>query len=104
MYAVIETGGKQLRVEKGQTIFVEKLAVEPEETYTFDKVLMVSGGARPKLGKPYVKGATVTAKVEKQGRSPKIVVFKYEAKKHYHKKRGHRQPYTKLTITDINVE
>ena len=104
MYAVIETGGKQLRVEKGQEIFVEKLEINADETYTFDKVLMISGGARPKIGSPYIKNATVTAKVEKHGKSPKIIVFKYEPKKHYHKKRGHRQPYTKLTITDINVE
>jgi large subunit ribosomal protein L21 len=103
MYAVIETGGKQLRVEKGQTIYVEKLDVNPEDTYTFDKVLMV-GGSRPKIGKPYVKGVTVSAKVEKHGRGKKIIVFKYEPKKHYHKKNGHRQPYTKLTVTDINVE
>ncbi len=103
MYAVIETGGKQLRVEKGQSIFVEKLNVNPEDTYTFDKVLMI-GGSKTKIGKPYVKGATVTAQVEKNGRGRKIIIFKYEPKKHYHKKNGHRQPYTKLTITDINVE
>jgi len=100
MYAVIETGGKQQRVEVGQEIFVEKLDVEAEETYTFDKVLMV-GGEKTKIGKPYVKGASVTAKVVKHGKSPKIIVFKYEPKKHYHRKNGHRQPYTKLAITEI---
>ncbi|HOP56588.1 MAG TPA: 50S ribosomal protein L21 [Bacillota bacterium] len=100
MYAVIETGGKQLRVEVGQEIFVEKLDVNAEETYTFDKVLMV-GGEKTKIGKPYVKGAIVTAKVVKNGKGPKIIVFKYEPKKHYHRKNGHRQPYTKLTVTDI---
>ncbi len=103
MYAVIETGGKQIRVEVGQEIFVEKLDVQPEEEYVFDKVLMIGDG-KTKIGKPYVKNATVKAKVIKHGRSPKIIVFKYEAKKHYHKKHGHRQPYTKLSITDINVE
>lgn len=102
MYAVIETGGKQVKVEVGQEIFVEKLNVEAEETYTFDKVLMI-GGDKTKIGTPYVKNATVTARVVKNGKSPKIVIFKYLPKKHYHRKRGHRQPYTKLAITEINV-
>ena len=99
MYAIIETGGKQVRVEKDQTIFVEKLDVEVGETYTFDKVLMVSG-EQTLVGNPYVN-ATVTAVVEKQGRGEKIIVYKYRAKKNYHKKQGHRQPYTKLVIKDI---
>lgn len=103
MYAVIETGGKQLRVEVGQEIFVEKLEVEAGAEYVFDKVLMI-GGDKVKVGKPYVKNATVKASVVKHGRSPKIIVFKYESKKHYHKKNGHRQPYTKLSITSIDVE
>jgi large subunit ribosomal protein L21 len=103
MYAVIETGGKQLRVEVGQEIYIEKLEVEAGQEYTFDKVLMV-GGEKNKIGKPYVKNATVTASVVKNGRGPKIVIYKYEPKKHYHKKNGHRQPYTKLSITAINVE
>jgi large subunit ribosomal protein L21 len=102
MYAVIETGGKQVRVEEGQEIFVEKLNVEAEETYTFDKVLLI-GGDKTKVGTPYVKNATVTAKVIKNGKGPKIVIYKYEPKKHYHRKNGHRQPYTKLAITAINV-
>lgn len=102
MYAVIETGGKQIRVEVGQTIYVEKIEAEASATYTFDKVLMI-GGEKTKIGKPYVSGATVTATVEKQGRGSKIIVFKYEPKKHYHKKQGHRQPYTKLTITEIQA-
>jgi large subunit ribosomal protein L21 len=103
MYAVIETGGKQVKVEVGQEIYIEKLEVEAGADYTFDKVLMV-GGSKNKIGKPYVKNATVTANVVKHGRGPKIIVFKYEPKKHYHKKNGHRQAYTKLTITSINVE
>jgi len=102
MYAVIETGGKQLRVEVGQEIFVEKLDVNAEETVTFEKVLMV-GGEKTKIGKPYVKGATVTATVVKNGKGPKVIIYKYEPKKHYHRKNGHRQPYTKLTITDIQL-
>ncbi|MBN2504966.1 MAG: 50S ribosomal protein L21 [Bacilli bacterium] len=102
MYAVIETGGKQLRVEVGQEIYVEKLDVEAEQTYTFENVLMI-GGEKVKIGKPYVKGATVTATVDKHGKGSKIIVYKYEPKKHYHRKNGHRQPYTKLTIKEINV-
>jgi len=102
MYAVIETGGKQQRVEVGQEIYVEKLEVEVEQTYTFDKVLMI-GGEKTKIGKPYVKGASVTAKVDKHGKGSKVIIFKYEPKKHYHRKNGHRQPYTKLTITEITI-
>ncbi|MFH0993221.1 MAG: 50S ribosomal protein L21 [bacterium] len=102
MYAVIETGGKQVRVEVGQEIYVEKLEAEVDSTFTFDKVLLV-GGEKIKIGKPYVKGAEVKAVVNKHGKGSKIIVFKYEPKKHYHKKNGHRQPYTKLTISEINL-
>lgn len=102
MYAIIETGGKQLKVEEGQTIYVEKLNAEEGETVTFDKVLFV-GGDNVKVGSPLVEGATVTGKVEKQGRSKKIIVFKYKPKKNYHKKQGHRQPYTKVVIEKINA-
>ncbi|MBS5116064.1 MAG: 50S ribosomal protein L21 [Erysipelotrichaceae bacterium] len=102
MYAVIETGGKQLKVEAGQTIFVEKLDVNEGDVYTFDKVLFV-GGEDTKVGVPYVEGATVTAKVEKHGKDKKVIVYKYNAKKHYHKKKGNRQPYTKLVIEAINA-
>jgi large subunit ribosomal protein L21 len=100
MYAIIETGGKQIRVEAGQEIYVELLDAEVASTVTFDKVLMV-GGDTTKIGKPYVKGASVTATVVKHGKGPKVVIFKYEPKKHYHKKNGHRQPYTKLTVNEI---
>ncbi len=102
MYAVIETGGKQVRVEVGTEIWVEKLEAEVDSVYTFDKVLLV-GGDKIKIGKPYVKGALVKAVVNKQGKGPKVVIFKYEPKKHYHKKNGHRQPYTKLTISEITL-
>ncbi|MDX8046555.1 50S ribosomal protein L21 [Gracilibacillus sp. S3-1-1] len=102
MYAIIETGGKQVKVEEGQSIFVEKLAVEAGESVTFDKVLAV-GGEDAKFGTPYVDGASVTAKAEKQGRQKKINVFKYKPKKNYSRKQGHRQPYTKLTIEKINA-
>lgn|SRR5690606_12610944 len=102
MYAIIETGGKQIKVEAGQEIYVEKLNGEAGETITFDKVLFV-GGDDTKVGVPFVEGATVTAKVEKHGKQKKITVFKYKAKKNYRKKQGHRQPYTKLTIDAINL-
>ena len=102
MYAIIETGGKQIRVEVGSKIFVEKLEAEVGSTITFDKVLLV-GGKTVKVGAPYVEGVTVTAKVEKQGKSKKIRVFKYKAKANEHKTIGHRQPYTCLVIEAINA-
>ncbi|GLI82781.1 MULTISPECIES: 50S ribosomal protein L21 [Rossellomorea] len=102
MYAIIETGGKQIRVTEGQEIFIEKLSAEQGDTVTFDKVLFV-GGDDVKVGSPLVAGATVTAKVEKQGRAKKLVVFKYKAKKNYRRKQGHRQPYTKVVIDTINA-
>jgi large subunit ribosomal protein L21 len=102
MYAIIETGGKQVKVEEGQAIYIEKLNAEAGETVTFDKVLFV-GGENVKVGSPVVAGATVTATIEKQGRQKKITVFKYKAKKNYRKKQGHRQPYTKVVIEKINA-
>lgn len=101
MYAIIETGGKQIKVEEGQAIYIEKIDAEAGETVTFDQVLMV-GGDNVKVGSPTVDGATVTAKVEKQGRAKKIIVFKYKSKKNYKRKQGHRQPYTKVVIEKIN--
>jgi len=101
MYAIIETGGKQVRVEVGQTIFVEKLDADVDAVVTFDKVLLL-GDKKVTVGAPYVKGATVTAKVQKQGKSKKIRVFKYKAKANEHKTIGHRQPYTRLVIEAIN--
>lgn len=102
MYAIIETGGKQIKVEEGQEIIVELLNGEAGETVTFDKVLFV-GGDDSKVGTPYVEGATVTGKIEEHGRSKKIIVFKYKAKKNYRRKQGHRQPFTKVTIEKINA-
>ena len=101
MYAIIETGGKQVKVEEGQSIYVEKVNVEEGGVVTFDKVLFV-GGEDVKVGSPVVEGATVTGKVEKQGKQKKIIVFKYKAKKNNRKKQGHRQPYTKVTIEKIS--
>ena len=101
MYAIIETGGKQYKVQQGDVVFIEKLNVEAGETVTFDKVLAV-GGDEIKVGAPYVDGASVTATVAKQGKAKKIIVYKYKPKKGYHKKQGHRQPYTKVEILAIN--
>ena len=102
MYAIIETGGKQYKVEQGDVVFVEKLGVEEGETVTFDKVLVV-GGDDVKVGTPYVDGASVEATVVKNGKDKKIIVYKYKSKKGYHKKQGHRQPYTKVEIKAINA-
>lgn len=97
MYAVIETGGKQYRVQKDDVLYIEKLDTEVEGEVVFDKVLFVNG----KVGAPYVEGATVKAVVQKQARAKKIIVYKYKAKKNYHKKQGHRQPYSKVQILEI---
>lgn len=102
MYAIIETGGKQVRVEVGSKIYVEKLDAEVGSTITLDKVLLL-GDKAVKVGTPYVDGAKVTAKVEKQGKGKKIRVFKYKAKANEHKTIGHRQPYTCLVIEAINA-
>ena len=102
MYAIIETGGKQVRVEVGQKIFVEKLEVEENKEYSFDKVLLVADKS-VKVGTPYVEGAKVTAKVVKQGLSKKIRIYKYKAKHNERKTIGHRQPYTCLVIEAINA-
>ncbi len=103
MYAIIETGGKQLKVEAGQSIFVEKLDVNAGDKYVFDKVVLVSDAAT-KIGTPYVEGAKVTCTVEKQGKDKKITIFKYKQKKgSTRRKQGHLQPYTKLTVDAIEA-
>jgi large subunit ribosomal protein L21 len=103
MYAIIETGGKQYKVEQGAELYIEKLPQTEGENVTFDRVLMVSKDGSVVVGSPTVAGATVTGKVEKHGRGQKIIVFKYKAKKNYHKKQGHRQPFTKVVIDSINA-
>ena len=100
MYAVIKTGGKQVRVSEGQEIYVEKLEVEAGQTFEFTEVLML-GGEKTVIGTPVIEGAKVVAKVLKHGRGPKIIVFKYKVRKNYRKKQGHRQAYTKLVIESI---
>ena len=102
VYAVIETGGKQYKVQAGDTIFVEKLAVEADATVDF-KVILLDNDGDVKVGAPYVEGASVSGKVLKNGKSKKIVVFKYRPKKDSKSLRGHRQPYTKVQIEKISV-
>ena len=101
MFAVIETGGKQYKVSEGDVVYVEKLDVNEGETVTFDKVLDVSDDKGFTAGAPYVEGASVTAKVVRNGKAKKIYVMKYKAKKNEKKKIGHRQPYTKVQIEKI---
>ena len=102
MYAVLKTGGKQYKVAEGDIIYIEKLGLSEGETYTFEEVLAIGSDDGIRIGTPYVDGATVTAKAIKEGRSKKIIVYKYKPKKGYHKKQGHRQAYTKVQIEKIN--
>ncbi|NLY85056.1 MAG: 50S ribosomal protein L21 [Tissierellia bacterium] len=101
MYAVIETGGKQYRVQQGDVILVEKIDAEEGANISFDKVLLISKEGNVVVGKPYVDGAKVDGVVLEQGKGKKIIVFKYKPKKNYRKKQGHRQPYTKVKIENI---
>ncbi len=100
MYAVIQTGGKQYKVAKGDRLRVEKLLGNPGDVITFDQVLLV-GGETMKLGQPTVAGAKVEAKITAQDRDKKIIVFKFRRRKNYRRKNGHRQPFTALEITEI---
>ncbi len=102
MYAIIETGGKQIKVEVGSKIYVEKLNAEVKSEVTFDKVIMV-GGEKTTFGTPYVEGAKVVGTVEKQGKEKKVLVFKYKSKANYRRLQGHRQPYTCVVIKSINA-
>ena len=101
MKAIIVTGGKQYTVSEGDVLYIEKLNAEAESTVKFDQVLAVLDGENSKIGAPVVEGATVEAKVVKNGKAKKIIIFKYKSKKGYKKKQGHRQPYTKVEITKI---
>lgn len=102
MYAIIETGGKQIKVEEGQEIYIEKLDAEAGNSVTFGNVVFVSGDDA-KVGAPFIEGATVTGKVEKHGRAKKIIVYKFKKRKNYRRKQGHRQPYTKVIIDKIDL-
>jgi len=102
-YAIFETGGKQYRVTEGDEIYIEKQDAEEGAKIKFDKVLAVLTDTDSKIGSPLVKGATVTAKVAKSGKAKKIIVYKMKRRKGYHRKQGHRQPYTKVIIEKIAV-
>ena len=103
MQAIIVTGGKQYNVSEGDTLFIEKLPVEAGDAVTFDQVLAIVDGENTKFGTPVVEGAKVEATVVKNGKGKKVRVYKYKAKKGYHKRQGHRQPYTKVEIGKISV-
>ena len=103
MYAVIETGGKQYQVNEGDVVFIEKLDAAADETVTFDKVMLVGKDGSVNVGAPYVDGATVSAKVLKNGKAKKITVFTYKPKKGEKRKMGHRQPYTQVKIEAIKA-
>ena len=103
MYAIIETGGKQYRVQEGDVLTIEKLGVEAGETVEFDKVLVLAG-EELKVGAPYVEGAKVVGEVVENGKAKKVIIFKYKAKKDYRKKQGHRQPYTMVKIVSLTGE
>ena len=101
MYAIIKTGGKQYRVSEGDVVYIEKLDVQPEETVNFEEVIAVGKEDGMVIGAPVVEGAKVVAKVLKNGKGKKITVFTYRSKKDSKRKMGHRQPYTKVEITNI---
>lgn len=103
MYAVIETGGKQYKVQQGDVLYIEKVEAAEGDVVKFDRVLLLSKEDGLVVGSPLVAGASVSAKVEKHGKEKKIIVFKYKPKKNYRKKQGHRQPYTKIVIESIQA-
>ncbi|MDY2889568.1 MAG: 50S ribosomal protein L21 [Candidatus Caccosoma sp.] len=101
MYAIFKTGGKQLKAEVGDKLFVEKLNLETGNEVVFDEVLLIGEKGKIKVGTPTIKDAKVTAKVVKEGKAKKVLVFKYKAKTNHDILRGHRQPYTLVEITGI---
>ena len=103
MYAIIETGGKQYKVQDGDVIFIEKINAENDSKFVFDKVVAVGADDGIKVGAPYVDGATVEANVVKTGKAKKIIVYKMKPKKNYRRKQGHRQPYTAVKIEKIEL-
>ena len=102
MNAIIVPGGTQYKVAEGDVVYIEKLAQEAGDTVTFDQVLAILDGDKATFGTPVVEGASVEGKIVKNGKGKKIRIFKYNAKKGYRKRQGHRQPYTKVEITAIN--
>ena len=104
MYAVIETGGKQYRVKEGDVLYVEKLDANTGDTVSIDKVFMLEKDGAFQIGTPFVAGAAAVLKVVEHGKGEKIIVFKYKSKKHYRKKQGHRQPYTKVIVEALQEQ
>lgn len=102
MYAVVVTGGKQYRVEEGQTLKVEKLEVETGSAVELEKVLLIGNGDDVKIGQPVVEGAKVTAEVVTHGRHKKVKIMKFKRRKHHMKRQGHRQWFTEVKITGIS--
>ena len=100
MYAIFQTGGKQYKAQPGESVFVEKLEAQVNDTVEFDALLFVDG-KKISVGTPLVKGVKVVAKVVKQGKGAKVIVFKHKPKKDYKKKQGHRQPFTELEIVSV---
>ena len=102
MYAILETGGKQYKVQEGDSIKIEKIKYSKGDTVSFDKIVLVSKDGNLTVGKPYIDGATIEGVVTEQGKDKKIIIFKYKPKKDYRKKQGHRQPFTEVEIKAIN--
>ena len=103
MYAILKTGGKQYKVAEGDTLFIEKLDVNAGDAVVFDQVLAIVDGENTKFGTPVVEGASVEGKIVKNGKGKKVRIFKYNPKKGYRKRQGHRQPYTKVQIGAIKA-
>ncbi len=104
MYAIVETGGKQYKLEEGRYVDIELLENDVDEKVTFDKIIMLVNGKKSKIGTPYVEAATVEGTILKHGKAKKIIVFKQRPKKGYRKKQGHRQQFTRVMINKINAK
>ncbi|MCI0542182.1 50S ribosomal protein L21 [bacterium] len=100
-FAIVETGGKQYRVEEGKTLRVEKLGLKEDEKARFDKVLLVANGEKVDIGMPYLSGTSVSLEHIKEGRSAKVTVIQYKQKSRYFKKKGHRQPFSEVKVGKI---
>jgi len=104
MYAVVNTGGKQYKVQKGETLRIEKIPGEVGSSVTFDKVLMVADGENIRVGQPVLENVAVQAQIVEQDKAKKILIFKYKRRKRYRRKNGHRQPFTAIRIDGIEAQ